>query len=146
MEIDEKELTILAGRLEIIPKLKKIELILQHRNDKARLAFVGSLLSRVEKIRPDRNAITHGVYKGKSKSGEYFFLLTADLLFEEERATAYKFRPFTHPMLSQHIRDTVAIATDLPQHFDVAKMLKLHSGQFRVPKQFLVDPNPNPTS
>ena len=35
-DIDDLEFIILLGRMEIIPKLKKLEQILKHRNDKAR--------------------------------------------------------------------------------------------------------------
>jgi hypothetical protein len=145
LSIDEIELSIIVGRLEVMPKLKKIHDILTHRTDqisKTRLAYVESLLSEIDAIRPIRNAVTHGTYQGKTTKGEYFFLLTADILFDKEQGTAYKSRVFTRKTLQKHLDEVAAIMTAIPKNFDSVKMRELHSAPSRVPKHLTVDPDP----
>ena len=69
LEIDERDFTILVGRSEVIPKFEKIKQILEHRND-VRLQRVKNFICELQKLRQDRNAITHGYYQGATKRGE----------------------------------------------------------------------------
>jgi hypothetical protein len=138
LELDDLEFTILLGRLEIVPKLKKLEQILRHRKNEEKEKFVTELIKCVDKLRPDRNAL----YQGKSNRGEYAFALMADVLFEEDSEAAKKMRVFTVDTLKDHVGETIDLLPKIHAAFDSPKMLKLYDGPFRVPKGFQVDPLP----
>jgi hypothetical protein len=134
LEINEFELTILLGKMEIQNKVGKIQQILAHR--KKPIKYVSTLVKELDKLRPDRNALTHGIYQGQSK-GEYIFHITVDPLLEPDVPSAYKMRTFESGEISKHILAVLAITNELRNHFDVTKMQKLYLGPLRVPKQFL---------
>jgi hypothetical protein len=135
LEMDERDFTILIGRLEIIPKLKKLEQIMTHRGD-SRTDFVKQAIARVNDLRPDRNAVTHGVYQGKTKKGEHVFFLMADLMLDEEVGSARKMRVFADQELGEHASKTLDLLTSIEQAFDSKNMRKLFEGSFRVPTKF----------
>ncbi len=134
LALDEHDFTILLGRLEIIPKLKKIQQILEHRGDDVRLKSIGDLIARVDALRPDRNALTHGAYQGTSKAGEYIFFLMGDAMFDKEEGRSRKMRVFTDDNLLAHANETADIFLKIQNDFGSATMQKLFQGQFRVPK------------
>ena len=137
-DIDDLEFIILLGRMEIIPKLKKLEQILKHRNDKTKEKTASGLIREVENLRQDRNALAHGVYQGRSKRGEYAFALMADILFEDF-GSSKKMRVFTAKTLTDHLQTTTKLASKIREAFDSPKMRKLHNGRFRIPKSLRVE-------
>jgi hypothetical protein len=70
LSIDKFEFTILIGKIEFPTKLAKLEQILSHRKNQPRLKFVQRLNTEMNDLRGDRNALTHGMYQGKSSRGE----------------------------------------------------------------------------
>jgi hypothetical protein len=135
LEMDERDFTTLIGRLEIIPKLQKLHQILEHRGD-SRGAFVKDVIARANDLRPDRNAVTHGVYEGTTKKGEYVFLLMADLMLDEEEGIVRKMRVFSDQQLGEHASKTLDLFTEIQRAFDSENMRKLFEGRFRVPTKF----------
>jgi hypothetical protein len=83
LSIDKFEFTILIGKIEFPTKLAKLDQILSHRKDKPRLKFVQKLKTEMDNLRGDRNALTHGVYQGKSDRGEFFFMVPLDIIFDK---------------------------------------------------------------
>jgi hypothetical protein len=130
LQVEGIELTILLGRTD--NKLEKMLQILKHRNDTERLSYVQKLKSQLDRLRRDRNALTHGDYQGRaSRGGEEIFNTPVDIVFDEEGGT-YSMRDFTHEQMQAHANEVVQIIEELPTHFDTDKMLRLHSGKFRV--------------
>jgi hypothetical protein len=98
---------------------------------------VQELKTEMDDLRADRNALTHGVYQGKSKKGELFFAVASDLIFDKaEDETAYKLRVFTHQTIIDHLKKTVAIGTTITTHFDAAKMIELRTRTISGAKSF----------
>ena len=140
LSIDKFEFTILVGKIEFPTKMEKLEQILRHRKDKARLKFVQELNTEMNGLRADRNALTHGVYQGNSKKGELLFAVVSDLIFDKaQNETAYKLRPFTHQTIINHLTKTVAIGSSIAKHFDTAKMIELRAARFQVPAHLQID-------
>jgi hypothetical protein len=135
LEMDERDFTTLIGRSEIIPKLKKLEQILAHRGD-SRTEFVKQVIARAEDLRPDRNAVTHGVYQGKTKKREYVFLLMADLMLDKEVGSVRRMRVFTDEQLGEHLTKTLDLLEDIQRAFDLKEMRKLFVGSFLIPTKF----------
>jgi hypothetical protein len=124
LSIDKFEFTILIGKIEFPTKLAKLDQILSHRKDKPRLKFVQKLKTEMDNLRGDRNALTHGVYQGKSDRGEFFFMVPLDIIFDKGYDDpAYKLRVFTLRTISDHVEKALAIGTDIAKHFDAAKWL-----------------------
>ena len=135
LQVEERDFTTLLGRLDILSKFEKIREILEHRSD-ARLQQVKDLLVELRRLRPDRNAITHGYYDGSSKRGEHCFLLMADTMMDEEHGRVRKMRAFTNQDLADHSNKTLDLLLKVHSIFDSAKMRELFGGSFRVPTQF----------
>jgi hypothetical protein len=112
LEIDQHDFTILVGRSEVIPKFEKIRLILTHRSD-GRLQQAIDLICKLQKLRPDRNAITHGYYQGKSARGEHIFFLMADAMIDEKEGGVRKMRVFTDQELGDHCSKTMDLFTEI---------------------------------
>jgi hypothetical protein len=130
LQVEGIELTILLGRTD--SKLEKMLQILKHRNDKERLSYVQKLKSQLDRLRRDRNALTHGDYQGRaSRGGEEIFYTPVDIIFDEEGGT-YSMRDFTHEQMQAHANEVAQIIAELPTHFDADKMYRLHTGKFRV--------------
>jgi hypothetical protein len=140
LNLDEIEFTLLLGRLEVLPKLQKLNQILTHLKDVEGEKLTSDIYKRVEKLRPDRNALTHGVYQGRSGRGEYAFYLTADILFEDGQPPAKTMRVFTSDTLEKHVNQVNEIFLTIQSAFDGPKLRKLQGGSFRVPKRFQIDP------
>jgi hypothetical protein len=141
LSIDKFEFTILIGKIEFPTKLAKLDQILSHRKDQPRLKFVRRLSTEIDNLRGDRNALTHGVYQGKSSQGELCFAVASDLIFDKAQDdTAYKLRVFTHQTISDHVTKALAIGTDIAKHFDAAKMVELRAAQFKIPTHLRIAP------
>jgi hypothetical protein len=140
LNLDDIEFTLLLGRLEVLPKLQKLNRILVHRKEEKLATIASSISKRVENLRPDRNALTHGVYQGKSGRGEYAFIITADLLFDEGERPSKVMRVFTSETLAKHVDQVTELISEIQSAFDSPKLRKLHDGSFRVPKKFRVSP------
>jgi hypothetical protein len=136
LEINESDFTILVGRSDIVPKFEKIKLILEHRKD-PRLQRAKEFVSELKRLRPDRNAITHGHYQGETTRGEYIFFLMADAMIDDEEGGVRKMRIFTEKELADHCSKTVnLLLNEIKRLFDNAKMRELFLGSFMVPKEF----------
>jgi hypothetical protein len=143
LSIDKFEFTILMGKIEIPTKLLKLVQILSHRKDNQHLKFVQKLQTDMDDLRADRNALTHGVYQGKSNRGELFFMVASDVIFDKVHDdTVYKMRVFTHQTIADHLAKTSAIAGGIAAHFDMAKMAELRKATFQVPPRFQIDDAP----
>lgn len=140
LKLDPFKFGIRVRGMDIERKLTKIQQILEHKNDSSRSAYLLSLNTTVRDLRPTRNAITHGVYQGKTKQGEYCFGLSEELLLDEEKGTAFKMRVFTTTIILDHVKSVMSIIDGLPRQFDAAKMSEAHAVQFRVPTLWQVDP------
>ena len=141
LQIDKFEFTILLGKIEFPTKVGKLKTILAHRKDKPRLAFVEKMQACMDGMRADRNALTHGVYQGRSSRLELFFMVPSDVLFDKEKnETAYKLRLFTHQSIGTHIEETIDLVKGIMEHFDTAKMLELRSALLHIPPRLRIDP------
>jgi hypothetical protein len=141
LTLDDVQFTILLGRLELLPKLQKLRQILMRSSDPEKVKIATDICKRVEKLKPDRNALVHGVYQGKSKRGEYAFAMTAEILFEEGEEPSKTMRVFTKETLVKHLAQVDELSSVIQDAFDSPKMRKLHSGTYRVPQRFRVDPS-----
>lgn len=84
-KLDGTECAILVGRLETIPKLLKTAQILKYRGQAAKSGKITQLCSKLSKFKTIRNAMTHGVFQGQIATGEMFWAIPAEILFEEKK-------------------------------------------------------------
>ena len=141
LSIDKFEFTVLIGKIEVPTKLAKLDQILSHRKDGPRLKFVRKLKTEMDDLRADRNALTHGVYQGKSGRGELLFLVPSDIILDKAYDDpAYKLRTFTHQTISNHVEKALAIGVDIARHFDAAKMAELRVARLQIPAHLRIDP------
>jgi hypothetical protein len=132
-QVEGVELTILLGRTDTQPKLDKIARILEHRGDKERLGYVQKFKTQLDRLRRDRNALTHGTYEGHTSVGEHIFFTPVDVVFDKDQGSAYTMRDFTLEQMLAHVKEVSQIIAEIPTHFDSDKMKQLHSGKFRTP-------------
>src|SRR5690606_18202633 len=74
------EIGVTLGRLDAIAKLQKLKPIYSYRKDKAKSAVLADIIKRLNKLKPLRNAITHGLYRGRASKGELLWSLMPEFL------------------------------------------------------------------
>src|SRR5437660_2949789 len=98
--------------------------ISRHRGADELSAFFANIKSQLKRLRPDRNAVTHGAYMGKTHQGELCFRLPAAFIVAEGEQTTQRMLVFAVPQLKQHIVDITKIAISLLNKFDYQEMRK----------------------
>jgi hypothetical protein len=132
LKLEPVELGIAFGRIETQAKIAKMHSITRHRRNKELAEILGQAKKELTRLRPMRNAVTHGAYIGKSDQGELLFRLPAEFLVDESQDTAQELFVCTVPELKQHIVDAGQIAVILRKEFDSAEMRKLFDLPGRV--------------
>jgi hypothetical protein len=137
LEIDPIEFSIIVGRLDIQTKATKIREILDHRNTEQsgkQLIVVKALLAELHKWRPDRNAIIHGYYVGRTQKHEYHFASLADPL-TSDTGSHFKLFVYTLLELGKHLEAVSALLLSFLNDFDGnhARMHTLLNVPMRVP-------------
>ena len=84
-----------------------------------------NIKSELNRLRPLRNAVTHGAYMGSANQDELCFRLSTDFIVAEDEQTAQKMFVLTIAELQQHVIDIAKIAASLSSKFDVREMLDL---------------------
>jgi hypothetical protein len=125
LKIDPAELALILGRLESKDKIARMHSIVRHRRDKKLSSLLADLKKEVTCMRPLRNAITHGVYIGKTDAGEVLFKLPADFILDDNQETAHQLFVCTIDELQQHIMYTTRVAVILRTEFDSEDMRRL---------------------
>jgi hypothetical protein len=126
------EVGITIGRIETEAKITKMRSIARHRRNKAMAATLLSVKKELTRLRPTRNAVTHGAYVGKSAKGELFFKLPAEFLVDDGQDTAQELFVFSVEELQKHIMEVTAVAITLRKEFDTEEMRKLFDLPSRV--------------
>jgi hypothetical protein len=83
LNLDPVELGMAIGRIETQAKIEKMREISRHRGADELSAFFANIKSQLKRLRPDRNAVTHGAYMGKTHKGELCFRLPAAFIVAE---------------------------------------------------------------
>jgi hypothetical protein len=135
-QLEGLEFTILFGKRDDTQgKLDRIAQILKHRGDKERLSYVRELKTKMDGMRRDRNALTHGTFQGCTAKGENIFLTPIDIVFDEDEGSAYAVRVFTAAQMTAHVDELASVLSELPKHFDTQKMVRLHGVPWRTAKR-----------
>jgi hypothetical protein len=132
LKLDPVELGITIGRIETHVKIAKMQSIARHRRDKKMAGSLSKVKKDLTRLRPTRNAVTHGTYIGKSGQGELCFKLPAEFIVEETQDTAHQLFIFTVAELKQHILDITEVAVTLRREFDSEEMHELFGLPSRV--------------
>lgn len=133
MNIDVVELGIVVGRLDPEAKLAKMQKILLHRKEKTKATQIGAILKTLNKLKPERNAITHGNYLGTTKRFEMCFNLTADFLVSENTPSANSMVVITVHEMMDHGKKVQAAAMKLLTDFGGKRLDEL----LRLPSRTL---------
>ena len=126
------EVGITLGRIETDAKIAKMRSIARHRRNKELDAILLSVKKELTRLRPTRNAVTHGAYIGKSGKGELFFRLPAEFLVDDGQETAHELYVFTVNELKKHVMEVTKVAITLRNEFDSSEMRKLFDLPGRV--------------
>jgi hypothetical protein len=126
------EVGITIGRIETEAKIAKMRSIARHRRNNPMAKALFSVKKELARLRPTRNAVTHGAYIGKSGKGELFFKLPAEFIVDDGQDTAQELFVFTIEELQQHVMDIAKIALTLRKQFDTPEMRKLFDLPSRV--------------
>ena len=126
------EVGITIGRIETETKIAKMRSIARHRGNKELAATLFDVKKELTRLRPTRNAVTHGAYIGKSGQGELCFKLPAEFIVEDGQDTAQELFVFGVDELKTHIMEVTAIAITLRVTFDTEEMRKLFDLPSRV--------------
>jgi hypothetical protein len=133
LDIDGVEFGIVIGKLETEAKLSKIRKILIHRNNITQADKVESLRKILEKLRPTRNAITHGSYVGSSKELERFFSLPTEFLVGDGQECANALHVLKFSDVNDHVEGVVRVVTTLVEEFKGERLSALLSLPVRAP-------------
>lgn len=134
LQLDPFEFSILMGRLETAPKLRKLAKILEHRKEHTLAKIARYAAKTLEAEKSLRNALTHGYYLGKTKN-KYCFTVPADVITEENQPSAVRFVPVTRDELISHQKSVQEIAKQLLSSFESPKLRELSSLPARVPSK-----------
>jgi hypothetical protein len=132
LKIDPAELGITIGRIETQAKIGKMHSIVRHRRDKKLAILLADAKKELTRLRPTRNAVTHGAYIGKSGKGELCFKLPAEFIVDDGQDTAQELFVFTSKELEKHVMDVTKVAIILRNKFDSEEMRKLFDLPGRV--------------
>ncbi|HKH27716.1 MAG TPA: hypothetical protein VKA61_05185, partial [Sphingomicrobium sp.] len=125
MPVDPIEFGVIVGRLETQAKVGKMLKILQHRRDTQRVKTLIGVRKELEKLRPLRNAITHGYYLGDTASDEYLWTLTADHVIDDTNESANELFAAEAKDFADHGHRILRLFNLIVQNFDGAKMHEL---------------------
>ena len=126
------EVGITIGRMETEAKIAKRRSIARHRRNKELVTTLTHVKKELARLRPIRNAVTHGAYIGKAGTDELFFRLPAEFLVDDGHDTAQELFVFTVPELQKHVMEVTKVAIILRNEFDSAEMRKLFDLPTRV--------------
>ena len=132
LKIDPVELGITLGRVETRAKIIKMHHVARHRRDKETAKSLSEVKKELARLRPARNATTHGSYLGKTNKGELLFKIPAEFIIDDGADTAHELYVLTISELQQHIVDTTKVATGLMSAFPRAELEKLFYLRSRV--------------
>jgi len=124
LKIDPSELGIIIGRLETQGKINKMHLIARHRRNKKIAEALAPFKKDLADLRPTRNAITHGVYVGKTAKTELLFKLPAEFIVDEDEETAQGLFVTTPSDLAGHITEVAKITTTLITLFEMEEEMR----------------------
>lgn len=132
LKLDPAEAGIVIGRIETQAKIAKMHQIARHRRETQMATFLSKTKKELTRLRPMRNALTHGAYVGKSANGELFFRMPAEFMVEDNYETAHELFVYEIPEIQQHVMDVTRVAISLLQHFPRQEMQKLFDLPLRV--------------
>ena len=99
--------------------------IARHRRNDDLSGFLTNIKSELNRLRPIRNAVTHGAYEGSTNQDELCFRLSAEFIVAEDAQTAQKLFVLTVAELQQHVIDIAKIAVSLSSKFNIREMRDL---------------------
>lgn len=121
---DPVEIGITLGRLDAIAKLQKLKAIYRYRRDEAKVTALTSIIGRLDKLKPLRNAITHGLYRGKASKGELLWSIMPEFLIGDDIA-AFELFVSTTTEIQAHAVTVHGINTELIALFGDAELKRL---------------------
>lgn len=103
---DPVEIGVTLGQLETIPKINKLQTIFKYRKDVEKAKSLRTVAKELDKLKPLRNAVTHGWYLGESQHGELLYALLPHFVVEDDFAGT-SFFCVTKPDIDLHLKKLI---------------------------------------
>jgi hypothetical protein len=131
LNIDVVEVGILVGQLETLAKLQTIQKLLLHKKDK-RSKLLAEVIKTLDKLRPLRNAVTHGHYQGISTKGEVVFSIPTQFMVGDSPTANPMFVIYPNDIL-KHVEKDIECIWKIVAMFGFQKTHELLALPSRLP-------------
>jgi hypothetical protein len=125
VQLEPIEFIIVVGKLDLLAKLQRIKKLFLHRKQEENSKKIGAIISILDGLKDERNAITHGFYIGMSKEDQIFITIFTDLVTHSSTETGTRLFISTPKSLSEHGTAIAQSVDDMMKIFDRGRMQEL---------------------
>lgn len=121
---DAIEIGVTLGELDTIAKVQKLKKIYTYRKDAVNTLKLAALAKSLDKLKPLRNAFTHGWYLGQTQEGEICYALMPQFVIDDEFAGTGFFSA-TQLEISEHVQGMAHAIGVITGMFEIEELRQL---------------------
>lgn len=121
LDISAAEFIIVTGQLDTTAKLRRVKKLFSISGD-PRITLINEAIGKLERLRPERNALTHGFYIGMTSDEKILINIYTEYSVDTQ---GVRLIILTKEEINSHVQTIVDISISLLNAFEQEKLKKL---------------------